>query len=245
MDQFASRAHALRQVSARSSLLPAISRRNRAMMARVAAEALAVSKLEVCIRNMCRGSKLEVPRPPRSGGPRGFNALFGNVAGVSVLGFVKNSDGGIPPHIRASLTGTALSCGELHMFLPSDARPWRRGVDGYFVARELLPSRKGEAAWVALRNQRRAGGQEWLEAGVVTTQFASVAERPVRPYGGGVGGDRFLGLRLTPAPQSLWLGVHAPMVGAAGAGRWIWRACVVRVRGTCPAAPRPRPRVVI
>ena len=85
---YVARAQALCQLRVLSFLAPGISRRNRAMITRVADEGPAA-----CFRNMCRLSKPEVLRPPQSGGLRGFNAVLDTVVGLPAFGAAKNSDG--------------------------------------------------------------------------------------------------------------------------------------------------------
>ena len=97
-----------------------------------------------------------------------------------------------------------------------DAQPWSRDVSGYFVAHQMwhsedvtFPSEAPRDRWNAIECAREAGGR--------SPQFKSAAGRPIRFHIGCVGGDRFLGLCLAPAPRDLRRKVNLPIVNAEGA----------------------------
>ena len=78
------------------------------------------------------------------------------------------------------------------MRFPSDARPWRRDVDGYFSVRRMLPRKDVATASEALCHQWRAVERGWLESEMAAAQFGFAAECPIRFFLGEEGGNRFL-----------------------------------------------------
>ena len=57
----------------------------------------AAEGLAVCLQSTPRGPEPEVSRSPSPDGPLGCNAVLGNVVGPTVLGVVRNYDGGAAP----------------------------------------------------------------------------------------------------------------------------------------------------